>query len=99
MTNTDKKALKRLYEAILLLENTEECENFFEDICTFGELEAIAQRLSVAEKLLSGKVYSEISEETGASTATVCRVNRCIKYGVGGYKTVIDRLSEEKNDD
>ncbi len=97
MKKLDKNALDKLYTAILLLENKEECENFFNDICTIQELEAIAQRFDVACKLISGKVYSQISSETGASTATVCRVNRCIKYGNDGYKTVIDRM--EKTDD
>ena len=76
----------------------EECENFFNDICTMQELEALAQRFDVACKLTSGKVYSEISADTGASPATVSRVNRCIKYGNGGYKTVIDRLGDKAND-
>ncbi len=96
MKKLDKNALENLYKAILQLETIEECDNFFNDICTIQELEAIAQRLDVAQKLLEGKVYTEISNETGASTATVCRVNRCIKYGNGGYKTVLDRLTEEK---
>lgn len=96
MKKLDKKALENLYKAITLIESVEECENFFNDICTIQELEAIAQRFDVAQKLIEGKVYTEISGETGASTATVCRVNRCIKYGNGGYKTVIDRLNEEK---
>ncbi len=97
MKKLDKNALENFYKAILLVENVEECENFFNDICTIQELEAIAQRFDVAQKLIEGKVYTEISNETGASTATVCRVNRCIKYGNGGYKTIIDRL--EKSDD
>lgn len=96
MKKLDKKALENLYKAISLIDTVEECENFFSDICTMQELEAIAQRFDVAQKLIEGKVYTEISGETGASTATVCRVNRCIKYGNGGYKTVIDRLKEEK---
>ncbi len=96
MKKLDKKALENLYKAISLIDTVEECENFFSDICTMQELEAIAQRFDVAQKLIEGKVYTEISGETGASTATVCRVNRCIKYGNGGYKTVIDRLNEEK---
>lgn len=96
MKKLDKNALESLYKAILLLENIDECDNFFNDICTIQELEAIAQRFDVAQKLIEGKVYTEISKETGASTATVCRVNRCIKYGNGGYKTVLDRINGEQ---
>ena len=90
------EAVDYLFDAILCLETKEECDNFFNDICTIQELEAIAQRLDVAKQLIEGKVYTEISKETGASTATVCRVNRCIKYGNGGYKTVLDRINKEK---
>ncbi len=96
MKKFDKQSIDNLFEAILLLETKEECDNFFNDICTIQELEAIAQRLDVAKQLIEGKVYTEISKETGASTATVCRVNRCIKYGNGGYKTVLDRINKEK---
>lgn len=96
MKKFDKESLNNLFEAILLLKTKEECDNFFNDICTIQELEAIAQRLDVAKQLIEGKVYTEISKETGASTATVCRVNRCIKYGNGGYKTVLDRINKEK---
>lgn len=96
MKKLDKNALENLYKAILLLENVEECDNFFNDICTIQELEAIAQRLDVAQKLIEGKVYTEISKETGASTVTICRVNRYIKYGNGGYKTVLDRINGKK---
>lgn len=97
MTKMDKTSMTRLYKAVLKLQTESECESFFNDICTIQELEAIAQRLDVACKLLEGKVYTEISADTGASTATVSRVNRCIKYGGGGYKTVIDRLKEEES--
>ena len=98
MKKFDRTTLEKLFSAVLLLENEEECENFFNDICTMQELEALAQRFDVACKLTSGKVYSEISADTGASPATVSRVNRCIKYGNGGYKTVIDRLGDKAND-
>jgi len=96
MKKFDKESLNNLFEAILLLETKEECDNFFNDICTIHELEAIAQRLDVAKQLIEGKVYTEISKETGASTATVCYVIRCIKYGNGGFKTVLDRINKEK---
>jgi TrpR-related protein YerC/YecD len=87
-----------LFEAILLLKNTEECYNFFEDICTVSEIKAMAQRLEVAKMLEAGYTYMDISEKTGASTATISRVNRCLNYGSDGYRTVLDRLAgkEEK---
>lgn len=82
----------KLIEAILLLENTEECYNFFEDICTVSELKAMAQRLEVAKMLKAGYTYTDIAEKTGASTATISRVNRCLIYGADGYRTVLERL-------
>lgn len=85
----------RLFEAILKLESIEECYKFFEDICTIKELVDISQRLKVAEMLLAEKSYQEISRETGASTATISRVNRCLLYGSGGYRSVIEKLSSE----
>ena len=99
MKQLDRKSIDNLFKAITLLENQKECEDFFNDICTIQEIEAIAQRLDVAQRLIDGKVYTEISKETGASTATVCRVNRCIKYGNGGYRTVLERMAGEKNND
>lgn len=84
-----------LFEAVLLLENIEECYNFFEDICTISEIKALAQRLEVAKMLKEDKTYTEICEKTGASTATISRVNRSLNYGADGYKTVLQRL--EKN--
>ena len=86
------KELDYLFEAILKLQSREECYSFFEDICTISELQALAQRMVVA-KMLSDKVtYQEISKETGASTATSSRVNRCVAYGAGGYNLVLERL-------
>ncbi len=84
-----------LFEAVLLLENIEECYNFFEDICTISEIKALAQRLEVAKMLKEDKTYTEICEKTGASTATISRVNRSLNYGADGYKMVLQRL--EKN--
>lgn len=84
-----------LFEAILLLETAEECYNFFEDICTVSEIKAMAQRLEVAKMLRQGHTYTDIAEKTGASTATISRVNRCFNYGADGYKLVLDRLEEE----
>lgn len=88
----------RLFEAILLLKNQEECYKFFEDICTIAEIKALAQRLEVARLLREKKTYNEISEATGASTATISRVNRCLNYGADGYNTILDRLENKKQD-
>ena len=82
-----------LFKAILALENVEECRKFFEDVCTIKELQAIAQRLDVAKMLSEGKNYQEISKQTGASTATISRVAKCLNYGAGGYDLVL--LGEE----
>lgn len=81
-----------LFEAILQLETMEECYRFFEDICTIKEIQAIAQRLDVAKLLKSKKTYNEIEKITGASTATISRVNRSLNYGVDGYDIVLKRL-------
>ena len=82
---------KELYNAILSLENEEECRLFFEDICTMKELETMSQRLEVAKMLLDKKTFNEIVQATGASTTTISRVNRCLNYGDGGYKKVIEK--------
>ena len=87
---------ENLYRAILLLKDEGECRSFFEDICTVKELQDIAQRLQVARMLKVGKSYQEISRETGASTATISRVNKGLVYGNGGYDAVIERLNEIK---
>ena len=81
-----------LFTAILTLENTEECYAFFEDICTINELKALSQRLQVAKMLRAGDSYEKIVEETGASTATISRVKRCLVYGADGYTLALDRL-------
>jgi TrpR-related protein YerC/YecD len=86
-----------LFEAILLLNNVEECYSFFEDITTIGELKALAQRLGVAKMLERNCTYTEIAETTGASTATISRVKRCLNYGADGYKLILERLKEEQN--
>ena len=83
---------KFLYEAILQLKNMEECEAFFEDLCTVQELASICQRLVVAKLLTEDKVYSDIVEKTSASTATISRVNRTLQYGRDGYNVVFSRL-------
>ena len=84
--------LKLLFDAVLALESLEECGNFFEDLCTMQELKAISQRIRVAALLMDGTVYSKIVEQTGASTATISRVNRSLRDGSDGYRVVFDRL-------
>jgi TrpR-related protein YerC/YecD len=81
-----------LFEAILLLENEEECYQFFEDVCTINEIKALAQRFQVAKMLHEGNTYQQIEQETGASTATISRIKRYLNYGAGGYKLVLERL-------
>ena len=85
-----------LFKAILSLETLEECYNFFEDLCTVPELKALSQRLNVAKMLEERHVYSDIVNETGASTATISRVNRSLNYGCDGYRVVFERLKDEK---
>ena len=86
----------QLMTAILLLRNTEECYAFFEDICTVGELKAMAQRLEVAYMLRQRHTYDEIVDRTGASTATISRVKRCLNYGADGYEIILERLRRKK---
>ena len=81
-----------LFEGILKLSSVEECYRFFTDICTIKELQAMTQRLQVAKQLYEGRNYNEVCRDTGVSSATICRVNKCLNYGDGGYKTVLDRL-------
>lgn len=83
--------LKELYHALLCLETEREAEIFLEDLCTIKELEAMCQRLKAAKMLLDGKTYNEIVEETEISSATLARVSKCVRYGNGGYKTVIEK--------
>ncbi len=92
----DDKNIYRLLEAFVSIENKEECLNFLADLCTVSEVKAMAQRLEVAAMLRQGKVYSDIVSKTGASTATISRVNNALSYGEDGYKIVLDRLSEDK---
>lgn len=84
--------MDEFFDAVLLLENREECYRFFEDICTIKELQSISQRLQVAKLLKDSNTYHEIEAITGASTATISRVNRCIQYGADGYNIILDRL-------
>jgi TrpR-related protein YerC/YecD len=91
----ESKEVDELFEAILALENVEECYRFFEDICTINELQAIAQRLEVAKMLKEKKTYLDIADKTGASTATISRVNRCLNYGADGYNLILKRLGKK----
>ena len=85
-----------LFDAILALENKEECYLFFEDVCTINEILSFAQRYEVARMLNDKHTYQEIAEKTCASTATISRVNRSLNYGKDGYQLVLDRLKKEE---
>lgn len=87
--------LQRLFEAILRLESSAEAEAFFRDLCTVGELHDLAQRWAVVRMLEAGKHYAEISRETGASTATITRINSWLQHGEGGYRLMLDRIASE----
>ena len=90
------EAVDHLFEAVLCLENKEECYTFFEDVCTINELLSLSQRFEVARMLRQKKTYLEISEKTGASTATISRVNRSLTYGNDGYEMVFNRIGEQE---
>ena len=92
-------AVEKLFEAILSLENMDECFDFFEDICTINELLSLSQRFEVARMLREQRTYLEIAEQTGASTATISRVNRSLNYGNDGYDMVIARMDKDKKED
>ena len=89
------KAVKEMFDAILTLEEEEECYKFFEDVCTVNEGLSLAQRFEVAKMLTQGHTYMEVAEQTGASTATIARVNRSLNYGGEGYEMVFARLREK----
>lgn len=89
------EAVDHLFEAILNLKDKEECYLFFEDVCTVNELLSLSQRFEVAKMLREKKTYLEIAEKTGASTATISRVNRSLNYGNDGYEMVFNRMSEK----
>lgn len=94
--NMKTEAIDYLFDAILSLKNKEECYTFFEDICTVNELLSIAQRVEVAKMLREQKTYLEIAEKTGASTATISRVNRSLNYGNDGYDMVFERINKNE---
>ncbi len=92
MSPLKTRQAKALFRAVLALETEEECRAFFEDICTVNEIIEMSQRLDVAKNLIEGKTFNQIGQETGASSATISRVNKCVLYGGGGYRRVLSRL-------
>lgn len=99
MNRASKAEDFRMYKAILTLKTPEECSRFFEDICTVQELNTLEQRYHVAELLRQGMSYNEILEKTGASSATISRVNRSLQYSAGGYDIVFGRLEKDGQDE
>jgi TrpR-related protein YerC/YecD len=95
MQNTP--SMDRLFRAVLALRTPEECRQFFEDLCTVQELRDMSQRLEVAALLDSGMKYGDVSGAAGVSTATISRVNRCLQYGSGGYRLILEREKEKNN--
>ena len=89
--------LDQFFDAILQLENREECYQFFDDVATMNEIQSLSQRLQVAKMLYEGNTYTEIEQETNASTATISRVRRALDYGSEGYKTVLARMEKEQD--
>lgn len=87
----DKIMHSELYQALVKLETVEEAEKFLEDLCTIKELDAMSQRLRAAKMLLAGKTYNEVVEETEISSATLARVSKCVRYGDGGYKSILEK--------
>ena len=87
-----------MYRAILTLKTVDECKQFFDDLCTVTELQAMEQRYQVAQYLDAGLIYNDILERTGASSATISRVNRCLHYGADGYRTILPRLKEQRDE-
>jgi TrpR-related protein YerC/YecD len=92
----ESKDMDFLFEGILSLQNKEECYRFFEDICTINEIQAFEQRLQVAKMLAEKRTYLDIASTTGASTATISRINRSLNYGSDGYKLILERLKLKK---
>ncbi|WP_027085837.1 YerC/YecD family TrpR-related protein [Cohnella panacarvi] len=92
------KSIDQLFEAILTLKDVEEAYVFFDDLCTVNEIQSLSQRLEVARMLGKGHTYNQIESETGASTATISRVKRCLNYGNDGYKMTLERLGRFGND-
>lgn len=100
MTKNEKREHSSLlYEAILSLKDLDECRKFFSDLCTVAELRAMEQRFEVAMLLSEGMIYNDILERTGASSATISRVNRSLQYGADGYQAVLPRIKEKQSGD
>lgn len=97
MKKSHKESSDLLYESMLTLQTVEECRDFFQDLCTVSELCAMEQRIEVAMYLHKGMIYNDILERTGASSATISRVNRCLRYGAEGYQTVLPRLLDRQD--
>ncbi|MCI7474809.1 YerC/YecD family TrpR-related protein [Flavonifractor porci] len=98
MTKNEKREHSDLlYEAILTLKDLDECRKFFSDLCTVAELRAMEQRFEVAMLLSEGMIYNDILERTGASSATISRVNRSLQYGADGYQAVLPRIKEKQS--
>ena len=92
------KETDALFKGILSLETVEECRRFFEDLCTVNEILSMTQRFEVAKELDEGRTFVQISAHSSASTATISRVNKCLLYGAGGYRLVLDRLKKRRED-
>ncbi len=99
MQQIRNRSTDRLFAVITRLQTVEECYALFEDLCTIKEIRDMAQRLDTAILLDEGRKYNEIAEEVGVSTATISRVNRCLEFGAGGYRTAIAQLKEDGEDD
>ena len=95
MNKLNDEKIDFLFKGILTLENIDGCYRFFEDLCTVAELQEMSKRLLAAKMLKDNYIYTEIAEKTGLSTATISRVNRCLKYGSDGYITVLERLERK----
>ena len=91
-----KYPLDNLIKALVLIDNEEDCKKLLDDICTIEELNKMAQRLEAAKLLLAGYTYEQVINETAISSTTLSRVSRCIQYGNGGYKTIIEKMDEKK---
>ncbi len=95
-SNMKDEKLDFLFNAILTLDTVEDCYNFFEDLCTVSELQEMSRRMQAARMLRANAVYADIAAQTGLSTATISRVNRCLKYGSNGYNKVLDTLESNR---
>jgi TrpR-related protein YerC/YecD len=93
------KELDQLFQAVLSLKDLEECYRFFDDLCTINEIQSLAQRLDVARMLREGNTYHKIETETGASTATISRVKRCLNFGNDTYEMVLERVKTEQTNE